>query len=244
MAAGQNPEAEMSPFQLLPSDIAGIDDASEYAKERGDELKKLTVKVQKMGMLGAFVDSKISNKDKGVFSISFKRSDKGKIKEEIIKYLSFFNNMLKSIEKVDDEEKAVEEKENPYIVIIDLNKKLTDLFEMAHSGMDTSTSRTVSKLYKNFLDQQKDLENKMKKMECVFLKQQLLAESRRRHAYSSSVQKLAEGGIAHKDQYFSYMTEEVENLRQKNKDLEQLVEVTSQKMEILTQHFQNLYQSE
>lgn len=151
--------------------------------------------------------------------MSLSCSDPLKIEEEIKTSLKLLTDMLQAVHKVDDEEKTEPEKEMPYLVIINLNNELVKFFESARNQIEETTSKIVARMYEEFLGRREEIENKIKSLETVFMKQQCLASSRRNERLNENNERLFREAMAHKEQELNNLQDGMKDLKEENKIL-------------------------
>lgn len=160
---------------LLPHDAKELEKVSDYAAKKEAEVQELSAKFSDMGYIRLLWDSKVPDKDcKFYHFFSLTASNRDDVLNEIEKYQSFYKELGDAIVKVSNpEEQSDSEKTNPYVIILELNEKLSEMAEAAKLGKNTTASSAVYDLHKSFIQKHEKLENMIKRVECVALKEGL-----------------------------------------------------------------------
>lgn len=159
--------------KLSGYDRREIQKASKYAQSNENEMKDVAGNVRNKNYLGLIWDSKVPDKDKRFYYFfSLSASNRTEVLAEIAKYMDFYKEMgdvLRKVKKYGEEGDDTSE-ENPYMLIQEINEKLSEMYEKAKIEQNFTPSSTVYNLHKSFVKKHEQAENLIKRVECVALK--------------------------------------------------------------------------
>lgn len=163
-----------SASKLLPQDEKEFKRVSQYAGCNKEKTKKIYDDFKKKGYLKLVWDGKVPQKNKRFYYfISLTASNRDEVLSEIQKYIDFYQEMGETVQKVrkyEEEEQQQTSEINPYVIIHELKIKLKELSKEAEVNKDFTSSSTVYRLHRAFIEKHEELENMIKRVECIALK--------------------------------------------------------------------------